>query len=234
MTNAPSATRGALAKLLEENASIRAQYDHAEQQLKASHTAAKAEESARKRLDELIAAEAAAMTAWSSGDTRTSPAADIKGRLALEGELSAATTKAADARIAADPFLHAVRRLSDRMIQSGREIEIAKAAVLVEALEPVVSRIETSVLDIRAGLNQVLGAADFISKTARELGRLDTGNPDMEVARPLLGFAEKINARVHAVMADLLYATTRFPEGSRLSAFMSALSRDASAELRVA
>ena len=114
MTTTKSAARAALAELLADKPAIRDQRNHVAEQLKALSVAEKAEASARKRLDELIASEAAAVTAWSNGDTRASPVADVKGRAALEAEVESTTAKAAEARLAAMPFMNAMSRLNNR------------------------------------------------------------------------------------------------------------------------
>ena len=106
--------------------------------------------------------------------------------------------------------------------------------MLFEALEPILDGLDAAVRDVEAKLNEAGSGADFIAKVARELGRLDTGNPDLDVARPMLAHAEKINARIHAALAQLPYAATRYADGSRWSGFIAALSHDASAELEAA
>jgi hypothetical protein len=234
MTDTPTTPREVLAKLLADQPMIRDQRTHVAEQLNALSVAEKAEASARSRLNELIASEAAAVTAWSNGETSVSPVADAKGRAALEAEVESTAAKAAEARLAAMPFMNAMSRLNNRAAQTAREIEIAKVAVLFEAIQPVLDGLDAAVRDVQAGLNDACSAADFIAKVARELGRLDTGNPDLEIARPLLAFAENVNARIHAVMSEVPYANTRYPDGARWSAFIAALSSNPSAELEAA
>ena len=234
MTDTPSTPREVLAKLLADQLMIRDQRTHVAAQLKALSVADKAEASARNRLNELIATEAAAVTAWSNGETRASPIADAKARAELEAEVESTAAKAAEARLSAMPFMNAMNRLNNRAGQNAREIEIAKVAVLFEAIQPVLDGLDAAVRDVQASLNKAGSAADFIAKVARELGRLDTGNPDLEMARPLLAHAEKINARIHAALSKLPYAATRYADGSRWSGFIAALSHDASAELEAA
>ena len=227
-----SAARIALAALLKEKTMIEGRLRHLSRQSKSFQDTERAKNIAQGRLDDLNAAEASTMAAWSSGETDVAPAFDVKARATLESELKQAIAKADSARSISGTVADSTGRLNERLRQVSRDIDLAKVPILVEIVEPLIDRLEVAAQEVHRRMGEATKAVDFIAATARDLGRLGMPNADIEAVQPQLRAVEKLNERINGAIGNLSWGY-RFAHDERWPALIAALSHDPLAEPEV-
>ena len=220
--------RTTLAELIKDKLAIEERLRHLDEQAKRLKLTERAEHEIRARFDALSASEASAMAAWSSGEIKAEPRFDMKARAALEAEIQHAAAQATAARSVAATAVAERGALHEQRRQISRAIELAKGAILIEAIDPMVVELEAMSRKQNRQRLVVGWAVDFIVGVAHEIGKLGTPAPDVEAAKPMLAAVEKINERI-------LTALDSVPDRQRpdagLRAFFAALSDDAAAQL---
>jgi hypothetical protein len=226
-----SPARAALAALFTEKTTIEDRLRHLAERAKPFRDIEAAAKIAAERLSGLNASEAAAMAAWSSGETDVAPAFD-KARAALETDLERASARADSALSISATVDENIGRLSQRQRQVLRTIELAKVQVLIEVVHPIIDRLEISMAEGNRLKVEATKAVDFIAQTSRDLGRL--GMPDADIAgvRPLLQAVEKLNERINGVIGDVRWSY-RYASDARWPALLATLSHDPLAEPEV-
>jgi len=230
MTVPTSSARSALEKCLKNRARIADQLDQATERTKEYYAADRKQVSAARRLEEFVSSEEAAVVAWTNGEA-DAPPSEVKGRATLEAELKSAIAKADEARVVAAPFLDAAGRFNVQMRRADLDVEIARVLVLIEEMGAEIAKLEADAKKFYQKVIEVDQGVDFINSVARNIGKLDTTTPDVDLVRPILSELERTRERV--ILAVDRHRAPAYPSdiASRLTSLITALGLDAAAQL---